>query len=168
MRTLADLEQAARDGRIREMKDMGAKKETLILEALEEHRRFAGRRLMGEAHDVAAELVAALRAHAPEAHISAVGSLRRGCETCGDIDILAGGGPASLMAAFTAGALVERCPQRHRAATAPLGRDHRPPGVAGARRRSQYAAGGSIQAGVEVRFRQGYGAMNPRVNDECR
>jgi DNA polymerase (family 10) len=52
--------------------------------------------------------VAALREHAPEAEISMVGSLRRGCETCGDLDILAAGGPASLMDAFTGYKLVER------------------------------------------------------------
>src|SRR6478735_3185344 len=46
IRTLEDLDQAARDGRIREMKGMGAKKETLILKALEEQRRFVGRRPM--------------------------------------------------------------------------------------------------------------------------
>ena len=108
VRTLADLEQAARDGRIRAMKGMGAKKEALILEALAEQRRFAGRRLMAEAHDVAAGLVGALRAHAPDAEIRAVGSLRRGCETCGDLDILAAGGPASLMDAFTGYSQVER------------------------------------------------------------
>jgi DNA polymerase (family 10) len=108
IRTLEELEQAARDGRIRAMKGMGAKKEALILKALEEQRRFVGRRLMAEAYDTAAGLVAALRAHAPEAEISMVGSLRRGCETCGDLDILAAGAPPSLMDAFTDYTLVER------------------------------------------------------------
>jgi DNA polymerase (family 10) len=37
-----------------------------------------------------------------------VGSLRRGCETCGDLDILAAGAPGSLMEAFTGDRLVER------------------------------------------------------------
>ena len=63
---------------------------------------------MAEAHDTAAALVAALREHAPGADISMVGSLRRGCETCGDLDILAAGAPASLMDAFTGYRLVER------------------------------------------------------------
>ena len=51
---------------------------------------------MAEAHDTAAALVAALREHAPDADISIVGSLRRGCETCGDLDILAAGAPPTL------------------------------------------------------------------------
>ena len=108
IRSLDELERAARDGRIREMKGMGAKKEALILKAMEEQRRFVGRRLMAEAFDTAAGLVAALREHAPDAEISMVGSLRRGCETCGDLDLLAAGAPASLMDAFTNYKLVER------------------------------------------------------------
>lgn len=108
VRTLEDLDRAARDGRIRGMKGMGAKKETLILKALEDQRRFVGRRLAAEAHDTAAALVTALRAHAPDAEISIVGSLRRGCETCGDLDILAAGAPPSIMDAFTTYRLVER------------------------------------------------------------
>jgi DNA polymerase (family X) len=108
IRTLEDLERAARDGRIRELKGMGAKKEALILKALEERRSFAGRRLMPEAYDTAAALVADLRNHAPSADISIVGSLRRGCETCGDLDILAAGAPPTLMDAFTGYTLVER------------------------------------------------------------
>ncbi|HTM23828.1 MAG TPA: DNA polymerase/3'-5' exonuclease PolX [Vicinamibacterales bacterium] len=108
IRTLEDLELAAREGRIRDMKGMGAKKETLLLKALEEQRRFAGRRLAAEAHDTAAGLVAALRDQAPEAEISMVGSLRRGCETCGDLDVLAAGAPPSIMQAFTGYKLVER------------------------------------------------------------
>src|SRR5215213_9534806 len=64
IRTLDDLERAAREGRIRALKGMGAKKEALILKALEERQRFAGRRLSSEAYDTAAALVAELRAHA--------------------------------------------------------------------------------------------------------
>ncbi|MEX1128032.1 MAG: DNA polymerase/3'-5' exonuclease PolX, partial [Vicinamibacterales bacterium] len=108
IRTLEDLEQAAKDGRIRALKGMGAKKEAQILKALEARRRFTGRRLMAEAFDVAASLVATLREHAPDAVIAPVGSLRRGCETCGDIDVLAAGAPPSLMDAFTGYKLVER------------------------------------------------------------
>ena len=58
IRTLDDLERAARDGRIRGLKGMGAKKEALILKAIEDRQRFTGRRLMSEAHDTAAAVVA--------------------------------------------------------------------------------------------------------------
>jgi DNA polymerase (family 10) len=108
IRTLDELEAAARGGRIRALKGMGAKKETQILKALEERQRFAGRRLLAEATEAAAALVTALRAHAPEAQITPVGSLRRGCETCGDIDILAAGAPPTIMDAFIGYRLVER------------------------------------------------------------
>jgi DNA polymerase (family 10) len=108
IRTLDELEAAAREGRLRPLKGMGRKKEEQILRSLEERARFTGRRLLAEAHDTAAELVAALREHAPDAEIAPVGSLRRGCETCGDLDILAAGAPPSLMDAFTGYRLVER------------------------------------------------------------
>src|SRR5262245_34036608 len=54
VRTLEDLEQAAKDGRIRAIRGMGAKKEGLIIKALEERKRFAGRHLLPDAHDAAA------------------------------------------------------------------------------------------------------------------
>ena len=108
IRTLDDLERAAREGRLRGLKGMGAKKEAQILKSLEERTRVTGRRLMVEAHETAAALIAALRGHAAEADITAVGSLRRGCETCGDLDILAAGAPPSIMEAFTGYRLVER------------------------------------------------------------
>ena len=108
VRSLEDLELAAKEGRIRSLKGMGAKKEVLILKALEDRQRVAGRRLLAEAHDAAAALVSALREHAPDAQITPVGSLRRGCETCGDIDILAAGAPPSIMETFTGYKLVER------------------------------------------------------------
>ncbi|HEV3140982.1 MAG TPA: DNA polymerase/3'-5' exonuclease PolX [Vicinamibacterales bacterium] len=108
VRTIDDLEAAARDGRVRALRGMGAKKEALILKALEERKQFAGRHLISESHDVAAALVAYLRERAPGATIEPVGSVRRGCETCGDLDFLASAAPASLMDAFTDYALVER------------------------------------------------------------
>ena len=93
LKTLEDLQAAARDGRLRDLKGMGAKKEAQILKALEERARVAGRRLIAEAADASNALVAALREHAPDAWIGLVGSLRRGCETCGDLDVLAAGAP---------------------------------------------------------------------------
>ncbi len=106
--TLDDLERAAREGRLRGLKGMGAKKEAFILKSLEERARSTGRRLMAESHETAAALLSALREHAPNADISPVGSLRRGCETCGDLDILAAGAPQTLMDAFTGYKMVER------------------------------------------------------------
>ncbi len=108
IRTLDDLERAAADGRIRALRGMGAKKEALILKALEERKRHAGRHLLPAAHDAAAALVAYLRERAPSADILPVGSLRRGCDTCGDLDILASGADQGLMDAFVGHPLVER------------------------------------------------------------
>lgn len=108
LRTLDDLQAAAGAGRLRQLKGMGAKKEAQILKALEGRARVTGRRLMAEANDTAGALVAALREHTPDAWVGFVGSLRRGCETCGDLDILAAGAPPSLMGVFTDYPLVER------------------------------------------------------------
>ena len=108
VRTVDELEAAAKDGRVRALRGMGAKKEALILKALEERKQFAGRHLISESHDVASALVGYLRERAPGALIDPVGSLRRGCETCGDLDIVAAGAPASLMDDFTDYPGVER------------------------------------------------------------
>jgi len=109
VRTLEDLERAAAEGRIRALRGMGAKKEALILKALEERKRHAGRHLLPAAHEAAAVLVAYLRERAPSADIMPVGSLRRGCDTCGDLDILASGAAdQGMMDAFVGHPLVER------------------------------------------------------------
>ena len=102
------LATAARDGRLRSLKGMGAKKEALILKAIEERTRDEGRHLISDTTSVAAELVGYLRQAAPDAEFVPVGSLRRACETCGDIDILAVGGDSSLMDLFVAYPRVER------------------------------------------------------------
>ena len=54
--SLDDLERAARDGRIRRMPGMGMKKESLILKALDQHRRYGGGGLFGGVHELAATL----------------------------------------------------------------------------------------------------------------
>lgn len=106
--TLDELELAARSGRLRELRGMGAKKEALILEAIAERKRHAGRHLLGDTHDVAAALLAHLRHVAPSTEFVPVGSLRRGAETCGDLDILAVGGDPPLIDAFVQSPLAER------------------------------------------------------------
>ena len=108
IRTLDDLEAAARDGRLRDLRGMGAKKEALILKALEERQRDAGRHLLSDTTFAAAELVGWLRERAPGVELIPVGSLRRGCDTCGDIDVLAIGADPSLMQAFMEFPRVER------------------------------------------------------------
>jgi len=108
IRTIEDLEQAAKDGRVRALRGMGPKKEGLILRALEERKAHAGRRLLAEVYETAASLVAYLQPLAADATIEPVGSLRRGCDSCGDLDILASGAPPSLMDDFVAFEGVER------------------------------------------------------------
>ncbi len=108
IKTLDDLEAAARDGRLKALRGMGEKKQALILRAVDERKRHAGRHLLTETHGIATALVAYLQAAAPDVELHAVGSLRRGCETCGDLDILAVGGTLALAEKFLVYGAVER------------------------------------------------------------
>ena len=106
--SLDDLAAAAKAGRIRSLKGMGSKKEQLILQAIEERQRFAGRHLLSRATEMSESIVAYLKEQAPAADIATVGSVRRGNETSGDLDILASGADTTLADAFTRFPLVER------------------------------------------------------------
>jgi DNA polymerase (family 10) len=100
--SLDALEAAARSGRVRAMKGMGGRKEALILKAIEERRRYAGRHLAASVHQTARTIVERLVAVEPGAEVVPVGSLRRGVEICGDLDLLAVGASPALMTAFAA------------------------------------------------------------------
>lgn len=108
IKSLDDLAAAAKAGRIRSLKGMGAKKEQLILQAIEERQRHAGRHILSRATETADGIVAYLKAAAPNADILTVGSVRRGQETSGDLDILAAGADASVTDAFVQYPGVER------------------------------------------------------------
>jgi len=106
--SLEALAAAAREGRLREIKGMGAKKEALIIKAIEERQQDSGRVLLPRAAATSDELLGYLRARVPEAEFVPVGSLRRGCETCGDLDILAVGAAPTVMEIFVQYPGVER------------------------------------------------------------
>jgi DNA polymerase (family 10) len=106
--SLDELEAAAKSGRLRALKGMGPKKEQLLLRAIEERKQHANRHLLPDTADMANRLIAYLQAAVPGVTFDAVGSLRRGAETCGDIDILAVGASPDVMTIFTAYHLVER------------------------------------------------------------
>jgi DNA polymerase (family 10) len=108
IRTLDELEAACKDGRLRELKGMGKKKEELILKALSDRRQHSGRHLMPDAADAAALVLEYLRIECPAVDFTVVGSLRRGVDTTGDIDILASGTDAHVMSTFTMYKLVDR------------------------------------------------------------
>jgi DNA polymerase (family 10) len=106
--TVDELDKALADGRVARLRGMGARKREVMRRALEDHRRYAGRHLLAEMFDHATALVGWLRQREPDVEFAAVGSLRRGCETCGDLDILAIGTAPDVMHRFTEYMGVER------------------------------------------------------------
>ncbi|MEO5739063.1 MAG: DNA polymerase/3'-5' exonuclease PolX [Vicinamibacterales bacterium] len=108
IKTIEELETACGDGRVRGLKGLGPKKEQLILRACAERKQHAGRHLLPDAAETAALLLDYLRAECPTVVFDTVGSIRRGADTPGDIDILATGNDPHVMATFTMYKLVER------------------------------------------------------------
>jgi DNA polymerase (family 10) len=81
----------AREGKIRTLPRMGEKHETKLLKALEDYRRIGGRFLIDVAEDVANKLQEHLKQVPGIDAITPAGSLRRGRETIGDLDVLVTG-----------------------------------------------------------------------------
>lgn len=89
IKSVEDLEKAARDGRIRKIRGMGEKTEQNILKSIElAKQKKSGRMLLGYALDIAEEIIAELKKSKDVDKVNVAGSIRRGRETIGDIDIL--------------------------------------------------------------------------------
>ncbi|MCU0641835.1 MAG: DNA polymerase/3'-5' exonuclease PolX [Candidatus Margulisbacteria bacterium] len=84
----AKLEKAALAGQLRTLPGFGAKKEENILRGLDLKKKSRGRFLLDEAAAQAALIVAELQKLPEAKKVLPCGSLRRGQETIGDIDIL--------------------------------------------------------------------------------
>src|SRR3954469_13784205 len=81
----------AREGKIRELPRMGEKHEQKLLKAIEDYRRIAGRFLLNVAEVQAEKIAEHLKDYPGVEKAIPAGSLRRGRETVGDLDILVTG-----------------------------------------------------------------------------
>ncbi len=88
---VAGVEKLAREGKIRELPRMGEKQEQKILKAIEQYRKISGRFLLDEADRTAEKLIEHLKGMPGVDKVTPAGSLRRGRETVGDLDILVTG-----------------------------------------------------------------------------
>jgi DNA polymerase (family 10) len=99
---LSELEQAARDGQLRDLPGMGEKSEAQIAAGIESLARRSGRIPLGRAWPLAQELLVKLRLVKGVTAAEPAGSLRRMRPTVGDLDILvAAEDSAPVMEAFT-------------------------------------------------------------------
>jgi DNA polymerase (family X) len=85
------VEKLAREGKIRELPRLGEKHEQKLLKAIEDYRRISGRFLIDAAEAEANKLTEYLAKFPGIDRITPAGSLRRGRETAGDLDILVTG-----------------------------------------------------------------------------
>ena len=85
------VEKLAREGKIRTLPRMGEKHEQKLLKAIEDYRRISGRFLIDVAETEARKLSDYLARFPGFEKITPAGSLRRGRETVGDLDILVTG-----------------------------------------------------------------------------
>lgn len=84
-----DLEKACKEDKVAKLEGMGEKTQENILEAMEHFRKKEGRMLLTEADRYAREIIGYLEGSRLFKKLEAAGSLRRGADTVGDIDILA-------------------------------------------------------------------------------
>jgi DNA polymerase (family 10) len=100
--TRAALEQAAKDGKLRELPGFGEKVEQNVIKALAKASQWSGRMLFGDAWPIAHAIAARIRTVRGVKNVELAGSFRRRKETIGDLDLLVTGGDAEqVMQAFT-------------------------------------------------------------------
>jgi DNA polymerase (family X) len=85
------VEKLAREGKIRVLPRMGEKHETKLLKAIEDYRRIGGRYLIDAAETECEKLSEYLKKYLGFDKVTPAGSLRRGRDTVGDLDILVTG-----------------------------------------------------------------------------
>ena len=99
--TIDELERICRDKKLRLLPRMGAKLEEKVLRSIAQYRKNAGRFLLDFVSETALELSAYLLAPGGLDKVTPAGSLRRGKETVGDLDLLVtGSDAASTLARF--------------------------------------------------------------------
>jgi DNA polymerase (family X) len=99
--TFAELEAAAKEGRLRDLPGMGSKSESAILEGIGSLSRRSARIPLGKAYPRAQEIAAVLKKVKGVVDVHPAGSLRRMRSTVGDLDILvAANDSTGVMEAF--------------------------------------------------------------------
>jgi DNA polymerase (family 10) len=88
IKNIAELEVAAKDGRIAQLPGFGAKTAANLLQAIEQRRKRFGRFLLSDAKIWSDDLMAHFQGHPDVSQIAAGGSFRRARETIGDLDML--------------------------------------------------------------------------------
>ena len=88
--SVAELEAACRDGRVREVKGFGEKTEKKILDGIQRMRTASTRVRLSDAREIGDHLVRHLRATGAAEQVELAGSARRWKETVGDLDVVAG------------------------------------------------------------------------------
>src|SRR3989475_1700323 len=107
--TIEELEEAAREHRLRQLPKIQAKTEENILRSIAALRQRTGRSLLHEARRAATVMADYLRGETGGAQLAIAGSLRRYKETIGDIDIVvAGDDAAPIFEVFARAPSVER------------------------------------------------------------
>ncbi len=95
--TIDELERLCLEQKLRVLPRMGAKLEEKVLRSIAQYRQRSGRYLLSYAESMAAELMDTLAKVPGVEQITPAGSLRRGRETVGDLDLLVTG-PAATAA----------------------------------------------------------------------
>jgi DNA polymerase (family 10) len=95
VKSVDDLERICREQKLRAMPRMGVKLEEKVLRSIESYRKSSGRFLLSFGRQVADELSAEFRALPGIEKVEAAGSLRRGRDTIGDLDIMVTGPQAA-------------------------------------------------------------------------
>ncbi len=99
--TIDELERLCKEQKLRELPRMGAKLEEKVLKSIAQYRQRTGRFLLNFGQKVASELIPYLSETGGIEKIAAAGSLRRGKDTIGDLDLLVTGpGAAAALDRF--------------------------------------------------------------------